>query len=155
MFLFQSIIVFLLHIFIPFRMCQQRIITFLLNALQNGQKIHRRVEVGGLHQQKTFSFFQKKQILFLQSLFKKIIKHIFRSKLQLHRATVLLQQFPELTLQRKGLVGDVFHDVGCEPYSTNPLLLHFPQNLQRLFHRLYTVVYSGKQVTMAIHHTFE
>lgn len=54
MFLFQSIIVFLLHIFIPFRMCQQRIITFLLNALQNGQKIHRRVEVGGLHQQKRF-----------------------------------------------------------------------------------------------------
>lgn len=54
MFLFQNLIVFFLHIFISFRMCQQRIIPFLLDALQNVQQIHRRVEVGGLHQQKRF-----------------------------------------------------------------------------------------------------
>lgn len=37
MFFLQGLIIFLLHVFIPFRMRQQRIIAFLLDTLQNRQ----------------------------------------------------------------------------------------------------------------------
>ena len=54
MLVLQGLIIPLLHIFIPFRMCKQRVITFLLDALQDREQFHWWIEIGGFHQQVTF-----------------------------------------------------------------------------------------------------
>lgn len=62
-FFLQGLVVLLLHVFVPFGMCQQRVIAFLLDALQDGEQAHRWIEIGGFHQEVAFPFLQGQQVI--------------------------------------------------------------------------------------------
>ena len=123
-FFLQGLVVLLLHVFVPFGMCQQRVIAFLLDALQDGEQAHRWIEIGGFHQEVAFPFLQGQQVILFQTFLEEVVHHVFRRQSQLHRTIVTLFQFPELLSQGCGFIGDVLHDVRREPHLSDSLLFH-------------------------------
>ena len=118
----QPAIIRIPHIHIPFRMSKQRTKPGFLDPVQQGGKIHRGIETGGLNKECVGILADRQHIAGLQPLLKERIHHMFSGKMEYHRPVPGLLKDGETCAQIGRSIWIVFHHMRRQPDFPHTLL---------------------------------
>lgn len=147
---FQVKVVAVGHVDIPLGVCQDGMVAFGLDSLQHAAQVHRRVEIGGFHQQMVPLFAYREQVVSLQPLLEEVVEHVFGREMQPDCSGIASPQLREALAQEGRFVGNILHDVRGEPHGFYSQLLVPAEYCQRLLHRAHPIVHPGQDVAMPI-----
>ena len=92
----------------------------------------------------------RQHVMLLQSRQEQSVHHVFSSQVQSDVSIIPVLQRSETPPQRSRFVGNILHDMRCEPNLLHAHRLPQTENLQRLVHLLHAIVHPRQQMAVAV-----
>lgn len=137
---------------VAFWVSQKRIIAFCFDSIQRLKEVHGGVEVGGLDEEHVAFGAYGQEVAGFEAVHEEAVHHVFGGEVEFDVSLVGRLKLGKPLAQEVGGIGDVFHDVGCEPGFGDAVGFIAMEYRQGFFQGLHSVVNSGQDVAMPVGH---